>query len=65
VARRPEFTEGESKYGCVACHADNGVGIGDVTKAKMDFLAGSSLQAWSRNPSAFRPMTKMPGYQGA
>jgi hypothetical protein len=63
----PALADGKAifaKYGCVVCHADNGVGIGDVTKAKVDFPADSSLQAWIRNPSAFRPMTKMPSYQG-
>jgi cytochrome c1 len=63
----PALTDGKAlfaKYGCVVCHANNGVGIGDVTKAKVDFPADSSLQAWIRNPSAFRPLTKMPSFQG-
>ncbi|MDB5104191.1 MAG: putative diheme cytochrome c-553 [Fibrobacteres bacterium] len=63
----PALTDGKAlfaKYGCVVCHANKGVGIGDVTKAKVDFPADSSLQAWIRNPSAFKPLTKMPSFQG-
>ncbi|MEO6095352.1 MAG: cytochrome c [Fibrobacteria bacterium] len=63
----PALTDGKAlfaKYGCVVCHANQGVGIGDVTKAKADFPADSSLQAWIRNPSAFKPLTKMPSFQG-
>ncbi len=52
------------KYGCVACHTETGVGIGDLTLAKRDFPADSSLQAWIKNPSSFKPMTKMPSFQG-
>ncbi len=52
------------KYGCVACHGESGVGAGDVTLAKTDFPADSSLQAWIKNPSSFRPLTKMPSFQG-
>ncbi len=63
----PALSDGKAifaKYGCIVCHANQGVGIGDVTKAKLDFPADSSLQAWIRNPSAFRPLTKMPAFQG-
>lgn len=52
------------KYGCVACHGESGVGAGDVTLAKTDFPADSSLQAWIKNPSSFKPLTKMPSFQG-
>jgi mono/diheme cytochrome c family protein len=52
------------KYGCAACHGETGVGMGDVTKAKVDFPEDSTLQAWIRNPSSFRPLTKMPSFQG-
>jgi cytochrome c2 len=48
----------------VACHGESGVGAGDVTLAKVDFPADSSLQAWIKNPSSFKPLTKMPAFQG-
>jgi mono/diheme cytochrome c family protein len=52
------------KYGCVGCHGETGVGIGDVTLAKRDFPTDSLLEAWIRNPPAFRPLTKMPPFHG-
>lgn len=52
------------KYGCTSCHGETGVGIGDLRRAKVDFPADSSVQAWIRNPSAVRPDTKMPSFQG-
>jgi mono/diheme cytochrome c family protein len=61
------LTDGKAifkKYGCVACHTETGVGVGDATKAAVDFPADSSLQAWIENPAAIRPMTKMPPFQG-
>jgi mono/diheme cytochrome c family protein len=61
------LTEGKAiynKYGCVACHTETGIGAGDVTKAKVNFPADSLLQAWIRNPASFRPLTKMPSFQG-
>ncbi|MDQ2999742.1 MAG: cytochrome c, partial [Fibrobacterota bacterium] len=61
------LTEGKAiynKYGCVACHTETGIGAGDVTKAKINFPADSLLQAWIRNPASFKPLTKMPSFQG-
>ena len=61
------LTDGKAiyhKYGCVACHTETGVGVGDLTLAKRDFPVDSSLQAWIRNPSSFKPLTKMPSFQG-
>jgi len=52
------------KYGCTACHGESGMGLGDLTLAKKDFPADSSLRAWIRNPSSFKPLTKMPSFQG-
>jgi mono/diheme cytochrome c family protein len=52
------------KYGCIACHGETGVGVGDLTLAKRDFPADSSLGMWIRNPSSFKPLTKMPSFQG-
>ena len=61
------LTDGKAvyhKYACFSCHGATGVGSGDLTRAKHDFPGDSLLQAWIRNPSAFRPMTKMPGFEG-
>lgn len=52
------------KYGCVACHGETGVGIGDITLAKKNLPTDSLLQAWIRNPPSFKPLTKMPPYDG-
>jgi mono/diheme cytochrome c family protein len=52
------------KYGCVACHGETGVGVGDLTLAKRDFPADSALRAWIQDPSSFKPLTKMPSFQG-
>lgn len=52
------------KYGCTACHGETGMGLGDLTLAKKDFPADSSLRAWIQNPSSFKPLTKMPSFQG-
>jgi cytochrome c1 len=52
------------KYGCVGCHGETGVGIGDLTLAKKNFPTDSPLRAWIENPPAFRPLTKMPPFQG-
>lgn len=52
------------KYGCIACHGETGKGLGDLTLAKRDFPADSSLRTWIRNPSFFKPLTKMPTFQG-
>ncbi|MBW8887509.1 MAG: c-type cytochrome [Fibrobacteres bacterium] len=61
------LTEGKAiynKYGCIACHGETGVGVGDLTLAKRDFPADSSLRSWIRNPPSFKPLTKMPSFQG-
>ena len=52
------------KYGCIACHGETGVGLGDLTRSKIDFPADSSLRAWIQNPPSFKPMTKMPPFKG-
>lgn len=52
------------KYGCVACHGETGAGLGDLTLAKRDFPADSSLRAWIENPPSFKPLTKMPSFRG-
>ncbi len=63
----PALADGKAiyhKYGCVACHGESGVGLGDLTRSKVDFPADSSLQAWIEHPANFKPLTKMPPFQG-
>jgi cytochrome c2 len=52
------------KYGCPSCHGDNGVGIGDLRKAAVHYPTDGQLIAWIKNPSSFKPGTKMPTWEG-
>jgi cytochrome c2 len=52
------------RYGCPACHGDQGVGIGDLRKAVAHYPTDEQLVAWIRNPSSFKPGTKMPTWDG-
>jgi mono/diheme cytochrome c family protein len=52
------------RYGCPACHGDNGVGIGDLRKAAEHYPTDAQLVAWIKNPSSFKPGTKMPTWDG-
>ncbi len=52
------------KYGCPACHGDNGVGIGDLRQATLHYPTDQQLVAWIKNPSTFKPGTKMPTWDG-
>ena len=52
------------RYGCPACHGDNGVGIGDLRKAAVHYPSDAQLVAWIKNPSSFKPGTKMPTWDG-
>ncbi|MGH9364824.1 MAG: c-type cytochrome [Thermoanaerobaculia bacterium] len=69
-ARRPvaaDASEGKKlyyKYGCPSCHGDNGVGIGDLRKAAAHYPTDAQLVAWIKNPSTFKPGTKMPTWDG-
>ncbi|MDB5050330.1 MAG: hypothetical protein JWO30_3401 [Fibrobacteres bacterium] len=52
-----DWTDGKAifhKYGCVACHTETGMGIGDATLSKRDFPTDSLLQAWIRPADRFR-----------
>ena len=51
-------------YGCPSCHGDNGVGIGDLRKAAVHYPTDEQLVAWIKNPSTFKPGTKMPTWDG-
>jgi mono/diheme cytochrome c family protein len=52
------------KYGCPSCHGDHGVGIGDLRKAAEHYPTDAQLVAWIKNPSSFKPATKMPTWDG-
>ena len=52
------------RYGCPSCHGDHGVGIGDLRKAVEHYPTDAQLVAWIRNPSSFKPGTKMPTWDG-
>jgi cytochrome c2 len=52
------------KYGCPSCHGDHGVGIGDLRKAAEHYPTDAQLVAWIKNPSSFKPGTKMPTWDG-
>ena len=52
------------KYGCIGCHGETGVLVGDLRKANTDFPGDDDLKAWIQHPSAKRPGTKMPDYDG-
>lgn len=52
------------RYGCPACHGDNGVGIGDLRRAAEHYPTDTQLVAWIKNPSSFKPGTKMPTWDG-
>ena len=52
------------KYGCPACHGDHGVGIGDLRRAVEHYPTDAQLVAWIKNPSSFKPGTKMPTWDG-
>jgi mono/diheme cytochrome c family protein len=52
------------KYGCPACHGDNGVGIGDLRKATQHYPTDEKLLGWLKNAPAIKPETKMPQWEG-
>jgi mono/diheme cytochrome c family protein len=70
VRKGPELVQGDEgkkiyyRYGCVACHGDNGVGIGDLRKAVQHYPDDNKLLAWIRNAPSIKPETKMPQWEG-
>lgn len=52
------------KYGCIGCHGETGVLVGDLRRVNTDYPADADLQAWIEPPSAKRPGTKMPDFAG-
>ena len=52
------------KYGCFACHGENGVGVCDLREASHKYDSDEKLMAFLKNPSQFVPNTKMPTWNG-
>jgi mono/diheme cytochrome c family protein len=52
------------KYGCIGCHGETGIHIGDLRRVNTDLPADPDLLAWIEHPSAKRPGTKMPDFAG-
>src|SRR5215469_448892 len=52
------------RYGCVSCHADDGVGIGDLRQAGQHFPTPEALKLWIEEAPSIRPGTRMPGWKG-
>jgi mono/diheme cytochrome c family protein len=52
------------QYGCVSCHGDDGVGIGDLRQAGQHYPTREALRLWIDEAPALRPGTRMPGWKG-
>ena len=52
------------RYGCPSCHGDHGIGVGDLRQAAVHYPTDAQLVAWIKNPSSFKPGTKMPTWEG-
>ena len=52
------------RYGCPSCHGDHGIGVGDLRQAAVHYPTDAQLVAWIKNPSSFKPGTKMPTWDG-
>ena len=51
------------RYGCVSCHGDDGIGIGDLRQAGQHFPTKEALKLWLQEAPAIRPGTRMPGWK--
>ena len=52
------------KYGCYACHGQNGIGMCDLCSAYQKYHSDEDLIGWIKNPSKRIPGTKMPTWEG-
>lgn len=52
------------KYGCISCHGATGVGLADLRQAAQHYPTDAAIEAWIKNPPAFKPGTKMPPWEG-
>ncbi len=51
------------QYGCVSCHGDDGVGIGDLREAGEHFPTRETLKLWIQEAPSIRPGTRMPAWK--
>ena len=51
------------QYGCVSCHGDDGVGIGDLRQAGEHFPTRETLKFWIQEAPSIRPGTRMPAWK--
>ena len=59
-------TEGKrlfARYGCVSCHGQDGVGIGDLRHAGEHFPTRETLKFWIQEAPSIRPGTRMPAWK--
>jgi len=52
------------KYGCVSCHAADGVGLADLRTNLKHYPSEDQLKAWIKNAPSIKPETKMPAWDG-
>jgi cytochrome c2 len=52
------------KYACTSCHGETGVATCDLRPAASKYQSNDSLIAWIRDPSKYKPDTKMPTWNG-
>jgi mono/diheme cytochrome c family protein len=50
-------------YGCVSCHGDEGVGVGDLRQAGQHFPTREALKLWLQEAPNIRPGTRMPAWK--
>jgi mono/diheme cytochrome c family protein len=51
------------RYGCVSCHGNDGVGIGDLRQAGAHFPTREALKLWIQEAPNIRPGTRMPPWR--
>src|SRR5215472_16084418 len=51
------------RYGCVSCHGDDGIGIGDLRQAGQHFPVRDALKLWIQEAPTLRPGTRMPSFR--
>jgi mono/diheme cytochrome c family protein len=51
------------QYGCVSCHGDDGVGVGDLRQSAQHFPTREALRLWIEDAPSVRPGTRMPGWK--
>jgi mono/diheme cytochrome c family protein len=52
------------KYGCNACHGDDGGGTYDLRRAAANYPTDDALIVWIRHPERTRPGVSMPTWDG-